>query len=215
MFYLVTSWRQGPRLSLAGPHRHTDSTLKWSALSESKCLSDTFQPPVSDDVVGLTFNGPVSAWYMRITGYLTCNCTKLMIFLQLHSISGGVKWAGGQRRRREKGKRGSQMCPLIIYKLPSNMWGRADVEMCQSMLITLSHEINFFVCEVTEEKRKEEMEDGTPQPQMDLNAPSLTPLVTLKIPSWKLIISGIIFKTISCIYVDTAVSTIHLLLLAN
>lgn len=43
VFYLVTSWRQRPRLPRS-ELKDADSTLKWRALSENKCLSDTFQP---------------------------------------------------------------------------------------------------------------------------------------------------------------------------
>ena len=153
MFYLVTSWGQGPRLSLAGPHRHTDSTLKWSALSESKCLSDTFQPPVSDDVVGLTFNGPVSAWYMRITGHLTCNCTKLIVFLQLHSISGGVKWAGGQRGRRER--RESREVRRVRWFFISRRATCGDELMlrCVSQCSTRYHAKLIFLCVKWQKRR--------------------------------------------------------------
>lgn len=42
VFYLVTSWIRGPGLPLS-QLRDKDSTLKWRALSENECLSDTFQ----------------------------------------------------------------------------------------------------------------------------------------------------------------------------
>ncbi len=71
-------------------------------------------------------------------------------------ISGSMessRRAGWKESRKAKG---SQMYLLIIHKPLNSIWGQVNVEICQSILNTLLHQINIFrtVCDVWEPKER-------------------------------------------------------------